>query len=386
MLETVLPLTEETMTESNLSEADLSYLVDAIELAGRGRGAVSPNPLVGAVLARDGRVIGEGFHAALGGLHAERAAINDCLERGETPHDSTIYVSLEPCAHQGRQPPCADAILDAGISRVVIASDDPSGKASGKGVATLVEKGVGVVFADGPIAERARLLNQSFRKHAKTGRPHVTLKSAVSLDGRVATRSGDSKWISCEQSRALVHRWRSEVDAIGVGIGTVLADDPLLTARPADDASTVRQPTRVVFDRSARLSTDSQLVRSASESPLVLIAGPGAGAEVIAELEKADLEVIQLQTGSIAEALNALGDNGITSLMLEGGPQLAGAFADAGEIDQVCLFVAPILLGGGRSTVEGDGVERVADAIRAGQLESEPIGEDILIQARVREW
>lgn len=374
------------MSESHLSEADLSYLGDAIELAGRGRGAVSPNPLVGAVLVRDGRVIGEGFHAALGDLHAERAAINDCLERGETPHDSTIYVSLEPCAHQGRQPPCADAILKSGIRRVVIASDDPSGKASGKGAAMLVEKGVRVAFADGPIADRARLQNQSFRKHARTGRPHVTLKSAVSLDGRVATVSGDSKWISGEESRALVHAWRSEVDAIGAGIGTVLADDPLLTARPADQAAPIRQPTRVVFDRSARLSPESQLVRTAGESPVVALVGPGAGAEEIADLEKAGIEVTRLETGSIAEGLSALGNRGITSLMLEGGPHLAGAFADAGEIDRICLFVAPILLGGGRSAVEGQGVERITDAIHARHLESEPIGEDILIRARVREW
>lgn len=374
------------MSESQLSEADLSYLSDAIEIAGRGRGAVSPNPLVGAILVRDGRVIGEGFHAALGDLHAERAAIKHCLGRGETPDGSTIYVTLEPCAHQGRQPPCADAILDSGISRVVIASDDPSEKASGKGLAILAEKGVRVAYAEGTIAQRARLQNQPFRKHAKTGLPYVTLKSAVSLDGRVATDSGDSKWISGDESRALVHRWRSEVDAIGVGVGTALADDPLLTARPADETPALRQPTRVIFDRSARLPLDSQLVRSACVSPLVVLVGPGASAEKIAELGRADVEIIQLETGSIAEGLSALGNHGITSLLLEGGPKLAGAFSDSGEIDQISLFVAPILLGGGRSVIEGEGPERITDAIRARHLESEPIGEDILIQARVREW
>lgn len=374
------------MSESQLSEADLSHLSNAIEIAGRGRGAVSPNPLVGAVLVRDGRVIGEGFHAALGDLHAERAAINRCLERGETPHGSTIYVSLEPCAHQGRQPACVDAILESGITRVVIGSDDPSKKTSGRGPALLAEKGIRVVFAGGEIAELARLQNQPFRKHAKTGRPHVVLKSAVSLDGRVATRSGDSKWISGDESRALVHRWRSEMDAIGVGIGTVLADDPLLTARPADPVPVVRQPVRVVFDRSARLPLDSQLACTAGESRVVVLAGPGAAAEKVAELEQAGVVVLKLESENLTESLDALGGLGITSLMLEGGPRLAGAFSDSGEIDRICLFVAPIVLGGGRSAVEGEGAERIADAIRAQHLESGQIGEDILIQARLREW
>jgi diaminohydroxyphosphoribosylaminopyrimidine deaminase / 5-amino-6-(5-phosphoribosylamino)uracil reductase len=181
---------------------------------------------------REGEVIGEGFHAELGGLHAERAALVDCRGRGEDPAGATMYVTLEPCAHTGRQPPCTEAILEAGISRVVIASDDPSEKAAGRGPGILRDGGVEVELAAGEEATAARLLNQPFRKHARTGLPLVTLKLAMSLDGGTSTAPGDSPWISGEQSRALIHQWRAESDAIAAGVGTVLADDPLLTARP----------------------------------------------------------------------------------------------------------------------------------------------------------
>src|SRR4051812_26374589 len=219
------------MVNAPLTASERAHLERALELAGRGRGAVSPNPLVGAVLVRDGEVLGEGWHATLGERHAERAALEDCRRRGNDPAGATMYVTLEPCAHEGRQPPCTDAILEARIARVVIASEDPSEKASGRGPGILRDGGLEVCFAAGEEAAAARLLNQPFRKHSRTGRPLVVLKMAMSLDGRVATAAGDSRWISGERSRELVHRWRAECDAIAVGIGTVLADDPLLTAR-----------------------------------------------------------------------------------------------------------------------------------------------------------
>ena len=199
------------------TEQESSYLRRALELAEGGRGSVSPNPLVGAVLVLDGEVIGEGFHAELGGLHAERAAIENCRARGEDPAGSAIYVTLEPCAHHGRQPPCTEAILDAGISRVVYASEDPTEKASGRGPGMLRDGGIEVELAGGPEASAARLLNQPFRKRARTGRPLVTYKAAMSLDGRVASPTGDSRWISSVESRELVHRWRAECDAVAVG-------------------------------------------------------------------------------------------------------------------------------------------------------------------------
>ena len=206
------------------SEFDVRHLQRAIELAALGGSRVSPNPRVGAVVVRDGRVLGEGYHQEAGGPHAEVEAIHSAQE---DLAGATIYVSLEPCCHQGQTPPCTDAIREAGIARVVVASDDPSGHASGRGLGILRDDGIDVVIADGELAARARMLNQPFRKHARTGRPWVMFKSAMSLDGKVATRGGDSKWISGEASRELVHEWRAASDAVAVGIGTALADNPL---------------------------------------------------------------------------------------------------------------------------------------------------------------
>jgi diaminohydroxyphosphoribosylaminopyrimidine deaminase/5-amino-6-(5-phosphoribosylamino)uracil reductase len=347
--------------DTQLTGTDRAHLRRALELAEGGRGRVSPNPLVGAVVVGDGEVLGEGFHAELGGLHAERAALADCAERGNDPTGATMYVTLEPCAHQGRQPPCVEALLEAGISRVVIASDDPSEKAAGRGPGILRDGGVEVVLAAGEEATAARLLNQPFRKHARTGLPLVILKLAISLDGRTATAPGGSPWISGPESRALVHRWRAEADAIAVGIGTVLADDPLLTARDVDGA---RQPLRVVFDRRARLPLDSQLLRTLDVSPVLAVVGPEADA---AALRDAGAEI--LVADGIAAALADLGRRGITSLFLEGGATLAGAFAAAGEIDESRVFVAPVLLGGD---------ERLT-ALDAG-------AEDTLIETRFKEW
>ena len=326
------------------TEQEASYLRRALELAEGGRGRVSPNPLVGAVLVRDDSVIGEGFHAELGGLHAERAAIDECRARGVDPAGSTIYVTLEPCAHTGRQPPCTEAILEAGISRVVYASEDPTDKASGRGPGMLRDGGIEVELANGPEAAAARLLNQPFRKRARTGRPLVTYKAAMSLDGRVASPTGDSRWISSVESRELVHRWRAECDAVAVGIGTALADDPLLTARLEGDA---RQPTRVVFDSGARLPLTSALVTSIDQAPLIVICAPEAASARRDGLERAGAEVI-VATGRNDEArleaaLDELGRHEIQDLLVEGGPTFAGALFDAGEIDQVRLFIAPRL-------------------------------------------
>jgi diaminohydroxyphosphoribosylaminopyrimidine deaminase/5-amino-6-(5-phosphoribosylamino)uracil reductase len=372
---------------TTLQRTDQVHLSRAIELAGGGRGAVTPNPLVGAVVVRDGVVLGEGFHAAYGGGHAERAALADC--KGADTRGATLYVSLEPCCHQGKTPPCTDAILEAGISRVVVASDDPTEKASGRGLGILRDEGVEVVIADGELAARARQLNQPFRKHARTGRPHVRFKSAMTLDGKVATRTGDSKWISGDSSRRLAHRWRAECDAVAVGIGTALADDPLLTARVEGVA---RQPRRIVFDSEARLPLDSQLVRGAAEVPLTVVVSRAAPRTAADALEVAGAEII-VSTGEneparVRSALAQLGASGITSILLEGGPRLAGAFFDADEIDELRLFLAPVILGGSaaRDPLEGEGVERIADATRPLTLDCERSGEDILVTARLKEW
>jgi diaminohydroxyphosphoribosylaminopyrimidine deaminase / 5-amino-6-(5-phosphoribosylamino)uracil reductase len=371
------------------TEQDASHLRRALELAEGGRGRVSPNPLVGAVLVHEGEVIGEGFHSAVGDLHAERAAIEDAGRRGEDPTGSTIYVILEPCAHTGRQPPCTEAILEAGISRVVYASEDPTEKASGRGPGMLRDGGVEVELAGGPEAAAARLLNQPFRKRARTGRPLVTYKAAMSLDGRVASPTGDSRWISSTESRELVHRWRAESDAVAVGIGTALADDPLLTARLDEESG---QPTRVVFDSQARLPADSALVTSIDEAPLIVICGPEAPSARRDALERKGAEVIPAPGRSpgarLEAALDELGRRDIQDLLVEGGPTLAGALFDAGEIDQLSLFIAPVLVGSAdaRAVLEGQGVARIAEGVRPLDTRFEEVGEDILVRARLREW
>jgi diaminohydroxyphosphoribosylaminopyrimidine deaminase / 5-amino-6-(5-phosphoribosylamino)uracil reductase len=325
--------------KAELEATDQAHLRRALELAEGGRGHVSPNPLVGAVIVKGGEVIGEGFHAELGGLHAERAALEDCRRRGEDPAGATMYVTLEPCAHQGRQPPCVEAILEAGIERVVIASDDPSEKAAGRGPGILRDGGVEVTFASGVEATVARRLNQPFRKHARTGLPLVIFKMAMSLDGQTSTPPGDSPWISGPESRELVHRWRAESDAIAVGIGTAFADNPLLTAR-IDDA---RQPKRVVFDSQARLPLDSQLLQTLDQAPVLVITAPDAPGDRVAALRDTGVEVIVAT--DIESALRELGKREVTSLFLEGGKTLASSFIASDQIDESRTFVAPMLLG-----------------------------------------
>jgi len=377
-----MPLTKDT---------DRTHLRRAIELAGGGRGKVRSNPLVGAVVARDGEVLGEGFHERFGGPHAEVNAIAAC--GADDLSEATLYVSLEPCAHEGKTPPCTEAIVRAGIRRVVVASDDPTEKASGRGLGILRDEGIEVLVADGELADAARLLNQPFRKHARVGRPWVLLKLAMTLDGKVATRAGDSKWISGEDSRLLAHRWRAALDTVIVGIGTALADDPLLTARPEEGPpAEEHQPQRVVFDSLARLPISSQLIASASDHPLILIVSRAAARADIDALEAAGAQVLvapgENEPARVASALDQLGAMGITSALLEGGPHLAGAFLDAGEIDEVRLFLAPILLGGraARDPLEGEGVELIADAPHALSFDWERVGEDLLISARLHEW
>jgi diaminohydroxyphosphoribosylaminopyrimidine deaminase/5-amino-6-(5-phosphoribosylamino)uracil reductase len=373
------------------TDTDKAHLTRAIELADRGAGVVKPNPVVGAVIARGEQVLGEGWHERYGAAHAEVNAIEACGL--EDLADATLYVSLEPCCHEGKTPPCTDAILQAGIKRVVVGSDDPTEKASGRGLGILRDEGVEVVLADGELATRARLLNQAFRKHARVGRPWVLFKSAMTLDGKVATRTGDSQWISGESSRALAHRWRASVDAVVVGIGTALADDPQLTARPEGElAELSTQPRRVVFDTLARLPTDSRLVQAAAEIPLTVVVSRAAARSDTDALEAAGAQVLvatgENEPARVRSGLEQLGALGVSSVLLEGGPHLAGAFLDAGEIDELRLFLAPLLLGGSaaRDPLEGMGVERISEAMRALSFDCESVGEDLLISARLREW
>ncbi len=370
---------------------DERHLARAIELAGRGLGAVKPNPAVGAVVAREDVVLGEGWHERFGAAHAEVNAIEACGLADLA--DATLYISLEPCCHEGKTPPCTDAIIQAGVRRVVVGSDDPTEKASGRSLGILRDEGIEVILAEGPLATRARLLNQAFRKHARVGRPWVLFKSAMTLDGKVATHAGDSQWISGEDSRDLAHCWRATVDAVVVGIGTALADDPQLTARPSGTpAEPAQQPRRVVFDSLARLPPSSQLVSAAPDIPLTLVVSRAAARSDVNALEAAGAQVIvatgENEPARVRSALDALGALGVASVLLEGGPHLAGAFLDAGEIDELRLFLAPLLLGGrsARDPLEGEGVERISDALRALTFECDRVGADLLVSARLREW
>ena len=374
------------MSQTLATQHDSRHLERAMHLAIEARGRTSPNPLVGCVIVKNGETIGEGFHAALGEPHAERAALAACAE---DPRGATMYVTLEPCCHTGRTPPCTDAIMEAGIARVVIASDDPTTKAAGRGPGILRDEGIKVDFAEEDVAHAARMLNQPFRKHARTGRPHVVLKSAMSLDGRVATGTGDSKWISGEFSRARGHRWRGESDAVAVGIGTALADDPELTARVE---GVFRQPRRIVFDSEGRLPLGSKLVAAADEVPLTVVCSRAAPRRAIEALGAAGAEVIVVAGGDpaqrVASALDELGSRDIQSILLEGGPRLAGSFLDSGEVDEMRVFVAPIVLGGreAKPAIEGEGAAMIARAPRAISTEVEQIGDDVLIATRLKEW
>jgi diaminohydroxyphosphoribosylaminopyrimidine deaminase/5-amino-6-(5-phosphoribosylamino)uracil reductase len=311
-----------------------------------------------------------------------------------------MYVTLEPCAHEGRQPPCVEAILEAGIARVVVASDDPSEKAAGRGPGILRDGGVEVAFASGAEATAARRLNQPFRKHARTGLPLVVLKMAMSLDGQTTTAPGDSPWISGPESQELVHRWRAEHDAIAVGIGTALADDPLLTAR----VDCARQPNRVVFDSQGRLPLDSQLLQTLDQAPVLVVASPDAPRDRTSALQNAGAEI--LVAPDIESALRELGRREITSLFLEGGKTLAASFISSAQIDESRTFIAPVLLGQDKggwragpvtagdppclpvAKASSDMVPPTVPPARVTALSStsERVGEDVLITAMLKEW
>jgi diaminohydroxyphosphoribosylaminopyrimidine deaminase/5-amino-6-(5-phosphoribosylamino)uracil reductase len=352
-----------------VNERDAELLDRALDLAGHGRRSASPNPIVGCVIARDGRVLGEGWHARRGEPHAERNALDACTE---SPAGATAYVSLEPCSHHGRQPPCADALIAAGIARVVCAIGDPNPEVDGRGVGRLRDAGIAVEMAGGRHEARARRQNAGFRTYVVRRRPFVVLKLAATLDGRTATRTGESRWISSPESRALVHEWRAEADAVGVGSGTALADDPELLPRDAEPPAE-RMPVRVVFDRRGRLEPGSKLALSAATAPVLRVAPPGAPAPPPG--------VEAVEASSLAEALQVLGAREITSLLLEGGAELAGAMLEAGLVDALALFIAPRLIGGdGRPLLGPLGVDALAGAPELIETSVREVGPDVLVE------
>jgi diaminohydroxyphosphoribosylaminopyrimidine deaminase / 5-amino-6-(5-phosphoribosylamino)uracil reductase len=351
----------------------------ALELAGRGLGFVEPNPPVGAVVAAaggTGTIIGEGWHAAFGGPHAEVVAL---AAAGAAARGGTLYVTLEPCCHHGKTPPCTEAILAAGIARVVVAADDPFPEVAGKGLDALRRAGIAV--ETGLREAEATRLTAAFRKLVTTGKPWVIAKWAMSLDGRLAAAPGQDRWISSPESRAQVHDLRSRIDAIAVGIGTALADDPLLTARPpSQSASGPRQPLRIVLDGRGRLPLSSSLVRTARDAPVLVAVGPDADAERVASLRAAGCEVWQGVDGDrttrFRRLLVELGSRRITNLLVEGGAEVFGTLFAAREIDEVWAFVAPRIIGG-PTRADGAVMERMP-SIRIESVERP--GGDILIR------
>jgi diaminohydroxyphosphoribosylaminopyrimidine deaminase/5-amino-6-(5-phosphoribosylamino)uracil reductase len=316
--------------------------------------------MVGCVIVREGKVVGEGWHQQFGGPHAEVEALR---QAGEAARGATIFVTLEPCCHHGKTPPCADALVKSGVSRVVVAQRDPFPQVDGGGLRVLREAGIDVVV--GVCEEEARAVNAPYLKLIETGRPWVIAKWAMTLDGKIATHTGDSRWISNEASRAVVHQLRGRVDAILVGSGTARADDPLLTARPAGP----RVATRIILDSNASLSIDSQLVKTANSAPVLVIATSGAPMENVRRLQESGCEVFTVHGGTsterVAQLLAELGRRRMTRILAEGGATVLGAFHDAEAIDEVHLFIAPKIIGGAKALgpIGGNGLRFMADAM-----------------------
>lgn len=357
----------------DVSPQDVHFMRRAIALAAKGWGRVAPNPMVGCVLVRDGEVVGEGWHREYGGPHAEVEALRGA---GDRAHGATAYVSLEPCSHWGKTAPCTGALIDAGVRRVVFGGFDPNPKARG-GAEVLREAGIEVLGG----VEEAAVRDQNavfFRTHSPAGaeRPFVALKLAMSLDARIADRHGRSAWITGEESRAEVHRLRAGYDAIAVGIGTVLADDPLLTVRGAVEP---RVPlVRIVFDRRLRLPLDSQLVRSAREVPVWAICEPNAPEDRRRALEDAGVTIIA--ASALGDQLRAIREAGVRSMFVEGGSTLASALLAADVVDRMYLFCAPVLIGPeGASPFAGIPSPLLADAPRWRRVETQTFGADTLV-------
>lgn len=353
---------------------------EALRAARHAIGRTSPNPLVGAAVVRDGRIVSIGWHRAAGTHHAEVHALNMA---GELARGATLYVTLEPCSHYGRTPPCVDKIIESGIARVVAAMSDPNPKVAGRGFDRLRQAGIAVEV--GVLEDEARRLNEVFLKWITTGLPFVMLKTAMSLDGKIATSAGQSKWITSDAARQRVHEWRDEYDAIMVGIGTVLADNPALTARL--DRPT-RNPIRIIVDSRARTPLDSNVV-SDRQAKTIIAVTERASKENIDRLRAAGVEIITAGEGDhvdLRRLLKELAAQEITSVMLEGGGTLNFSMLRAGLVDRINAFIAPKVLGGrmALTAVEGEGFTQLDQAVELVDVETEMVGGDVLISGYVR--
>ena len=377
-------------------QQDIEYMQRAIALAKKGAGFVNPNPMVGCVVVKDNEIIAEGYHEYYGGFHAERNALThtiaDC-------NGATLYVTLEPCCHYGKTPPCTEIIIEKGIKKVVVGLLDPNPLVAGKGIKILEDAGIEVV--SGIEEDKIKELNKVFLKYIKTKRPYVLLKTAMTLDGKIASYTGDSKWITNEKSRQLVHKLRSEMMGIVAGIGTVKADNPMLNSRlevqqpiANSQKTNVHQPIRIIVDTKASISLDSNVVKTANEYRTILAVGQQSmvnGQQSKVEMLKSfNVEILQCEEKNghvdINDLMIKLGQKGIDSLLLEGGATLNAAFLQAGCVDEVYAFIAPKIIGGehSKSPVGGQGIELMKDAITFQNVEIEQIENDILIKCKIK--
>lgn len=347
----------------------------ALALAARGRGRTAPNPMVGAVVVAGDRIVGRGWHARAGTPHAEVLALQ---EAGDAARGATLYVTLEPCCHQGRTPPCTGAIVDAGIRRVVASMEDPFSKVSGQGLAAL--RAAGLQVEGGVLESEARELNRAYLKAVHTGLPWITIKMAMSLDGKIATRTGDSRWVTGEKARHFVQRLRNAYDAVMIGIGTANADDPLLTSRLRGG----RDPLRVVVDARAELLVETALVETAPATRTLVFAGKGVLTDHLLA-RGVEVEHLPLADGRVPvePMLRSLAARDIHSVLCEGGAALAGALLDAGYVDEVVWFIAPKLVGGDSAVcaIGGRGVQRMGEARDLARVRTRRFGPDLAVLA-----
>lgn len=359
-------------------DVDHTMMARALQLARLGQGRVEPNPMVGAVVVRDGKIVGEGYHQVYGGPHAEVFALQ---QAGDLARGATLYVTLEPCCHHGKTPPCTDAIIKAGIRDVIAAASDPFPQVAGGGFSTLAS--VGIQVRIGVLRQETEQLNAPYYKLIRTGLPWVIAKWAMTLDGKIATATGESKWISGEESRRMVHELRGRVDGILVGIGTVLADDPLLTARPAGP----RVANRMVLDTNLQTPMSSQLVKTASQAPVLLVHASHNDKRV-AELSGVGCECIRINAASRAESiqqlLKELGRRRMTNLLVEGGAAALGSFFDAKAVDEVWTFIAPKWIGNSsaKSPLSGIGVNSISPISQLEDVSCQTVGQDTLLRGR----